>query len=133
MSDYGAHPTQYGNLSDGNLYAMYRESVYRSLSESQKLDLLQETVNRDAAARGEVGSPKVRFENMPSRPDGYAEKGGHHLNVNVLNRETLLDAQAHPEKYPQLTIRVSGYAVNFIKLTKEQQDDVITRTFHAAL
>ena len=133
MSDYGAHPTQYGNLSDGNLYAMYRESVYRSLSESQKLDLLQETVNRDAAARGEVGSPKVRFENLPSGTDGYAEKGGHHLNVNVLNRETLLDAQQHPEKYPQLTIRVSGYAVNFIKLTKEQQDDVITRTFHAAL
>ena len=133
MSDYGAHPTQYGNLSEGNLYAMYRESVYRSLSVSQKLDLLQETVNRDAAARGEVGSPKVRFENLPSGTDGYAEKGGHHLNVNVLNRETLLDAQQHPEKYPQLTIRVSGYAVNFIKLTKEQQDDVISRTFHAAL
>ena len=75
MSDYGAHPTQYGNLSDGNLYAMYRESVYRSLSESQKLDLLQETVNRDAAARGEAGSPRIQFENMPSRTDGYAEKG----------------------------------------------------------
>ncbi|MBU9720002.1 MULTISPECIES: formate C-acetyltransferase [Bacillaceae] len=71
--------------------------------------------------------------NLSAILDGYMEKEGHHLNINVFDRETLLDAMERPEEYPQLTIRVSGYAVNFIKLTREQQIDVINRTFHESM
>ncbi|WP_216831307.1 formate C-acetyltransferase [Alkalihalobacterium elongatum] len=74
-----------------------------------------------------------RMTNLVAILDGYSEKNGHHLNINVFDRDTLLDAMDHPELYPQLTIRVSGYAVNFIKLSREQQLDVINRTFHDSI
>jgi formate C-acetyltransferase len=70
--------------------------------------------------------------NLVGIMDSFFDSTGYHLNVNVLNRTMLLDAMEHPEKYPSLTIRVSGYAVNFVRLTREQQMDVINRTFHGA-
>jgi formate C-acetyltransferase len=73
-----------------------------------------------------------RVTNLTAILDAFFSATGYHMNINVLNRETLLDAMEHPENYPSLTIRVSGYAVNFVRLTREQQMDVINRTFHGA-
>ncbi|HUC94203.1 MAG TPA: formate C-acetyltransferase [Paenibacillus sp.] len=77
--------------------------------------------------------PEARVNNLTALLDGYMSQKAHHLNVNVFDRATLLDAMEHPEQYPQLTVRVSGYAVNFIKLTREQQLEVLNRTFHGSM
>ncbi|MFD5421484.1 formate C-acetyltransferase [Streptomyces sp. NPDC127069] len=90
---------------------------------------LTNTVTPDGLGR----TPEERIRNLAGVLDGYMAVDGFHMNVNVLNRDTLMDAMEHPEKYPQLTIRVSGYAVNFVRLTRDQQLDVLNRTFHGSL
>lgn len=120
----GANPMP-GRDSSGALASL--ESVAKLKYENAR-DGISNTFSIMPASLGK--NLDTQISNLCNLLDGYMKSKGHHLNVNVFSRETLLDAQAHPEKYPQLTIRVSGYAVNFIKLTKEQQDDVISRTIH---
>ena len=120
----GANPMP-GRDTNGALASL--ESVAKIKYENAR-DGISNTFSIVPASLGKDLDTQVK--NLCNLIDGYTQSRGHHLNVNVFSRETLIDAQQHPEKYPSLTIRVSGYAVNFIKLTKEQQDDVIARTIH---